>query len=631
MEWNTWSAPSGPGLGPEAQCSTPTRAAVPSALAPAWESEVSFVARDHDFPRVVCPVQAVRREPALRRRHNGFVAQPRTLNSDEVPLEPGWAHLANGCWEHARGHFQRAIAAKETAEGYEGLSWAAWWLDDADGVFAARDRAYRLYKAAGNAAGAARMATWLACDELDFRGAFPVASGWLGIARRLLDGLQPGAEHGWLAFFEGYMAGAGGDSDRAIERAVEAAALGRRLGVPDLEMLGLALEGATLVAAAEVDQGMRRLDEATATALGAEAAIPIAGAWAFCFLVTACAAVRDYERASEWCDRIAEFADRYGSRYMLAFCRAEYGVVHLWRGNWGEAEMVLEASLDDFAVSRPAMTGGSLRALAELRRRQGRFDDAARLIDRAGPSPATQLIQARMALDLGDPLRATELVERALRQLPARRRLDRAVALEVLVCAGVARCALEEAGAALASLRETTRDLGTRALQASASLAEGLVAAARGEHGRAKTLFEDAVDGYAQAGGRYDAARARIELATSLLALNRPGAAHLEAAEAHVALRELGATPEAARARRVVEASSPDQLAAPSVLTPREREVLSVVAVGLTNREIAERLVVSEHTVHRHMTNILRKLELPSRTAAAAYAIRQGFVEPPVG
>ena len=89
--------------------------------------------------------------------------------------------------------------------------------------------------------------------------------------------------------------------------------------MPDLEMLGLALEGATLVACAQVEAGMRCLDEATVTALQGEATVPISGAWACCFLVTACTAVRDYERAFEWCDRIAEFAERYGSRYMLAF------------------------------------------------------------------------------------------------------------------------------------------------------------------------------------------------------------------------------------------------------------------------------------------------------------------------
>ena len=336
---------------------------------------------------------------------------------------------------------------KETAEAHEGLSWAAWWLDDADVVFAARDRAYRLYKQRGDRPAAARMATWLACDELDFHGAFAVASGWLGRARRLLGELEPGPEHGWLAFFEGYIASGAGDSDRAIELAVEAAAIGRRLEVPDLEMLGLALEGATLVACAHVDEGMRRLDEATAAALEGEAEVAIAGAWACCFLVTACSAVRDYERASEWCDRIAEFAERYGSRYMLAFCRAEYGGVHLWRGSWRAAEEVLEASVEDFSRSRPAMVGGPLAALAELRRRQGRSEEALSLLRQAGASPSSQLCQARLALERGQTLRAVELVERVLRQLPEHRHLDRAPALELLVCARVARGELDEAHA----------------------------------------------------------------------------------------------------------------------------------------------------------------------------------------
>ena len=141
----------------------------------------------------------------------------------------------------------------------------------------------------------------------------------------------------------------------ARERAADAADLGRRLGVADLEMLGLALEGATLVACARVEEGMRLLDEATATALEGEAQIPISSAWTCCFLVTACTAVLDFDRASTWCDRIAAFAERYGSRYMLGFCGAEYGAVHLWRGRWDEAERMLEASLRDFSRSRPAL------------------------------------------------------------------------------------------------------------------------------------------------------------------------------------------------------------------------------------------------------------------------------------
>ena len=424
------------------------------------------------------------------------------------------------------------------------------------------------------------------------------------------------------------MAHAGEKTAKAAEFGRRSAELGRRFDVPDLEMLGLALEGATLVARAQVEEGMRCLDEATVTALQGEATVPISGAWACCFLVTACTAVRDYERAFEWCDRIAEFAERYGSRYMLAFCRAEYGAVHLWRGRWKEAEAMLEASLDDFARSRPAMVGGPLVGLAELRRRQGRWEEAAPLLDRAGPSSTAQLCRARLTLDRGDAARAAELAERCLRQVPADRELDRAAGLELFARARTARGELEEARAALEALREIERAVGTPALRASVDFVEGLVAAAGGDHDRARHLFEDATDRFERSGGPFEAAQARIELATTLVALGRTDVAEQEAASALDQLLELGAEVEAERARRLqVRAVGRDEAGAPLGLTPREREVLRLIAEGLTNRQIAERLVVSEHTVHRHVTNMLRKLDLPSRTAAAALAARLGMLD----
>ena len=87
--------------------------------------------------------------------------------------------------------FRSAVAANATAEALEGLSWAAWWLDDADTVFDARRRAYLRYKKDGAPAAAARVATWLACDQLDFRGAVSVATGWLLRAHRLLEPVEP--------------------------------------------------------------------------------------------------------------------------------------------------------------------------------------------------------------------------------------------------------------------------------------------------------------------------------------------------------------------------------------------------------------------------------------------------------
>lgn len=544
------------------------------------------------------------------------------------PLSLGWDQLAGGEWEAARVSFTDALAGEETPEGLEGLSWAAWWLDDAAAVFAARERAYLLYRRRREATNAARMATWLAADQLDFRGAVAVARGWLQRARRLLDAVEPGPEHGWLAFHEGYMAYISGDTAEATEQAARAAQVGQRFDVPDLEMLGLALQGAVLVACAEIDEGMRHLDEATVTAMAGEATIPISGAWVCCFLVGSCAAVLDFERAFEWCDRIADFAEDYGSRFMLAFCRAEFGAVYLWRGEWTDAEDMLEASVEDFSRSRPAMVAGPLVALAELRRRQARAEEAELLLDRAGPSRLGQLCRARLALDQGQAGRAVELVERLLRQEPAERKLDLVPALELLVRARVARGDLEEARAALCSLREVERLVGTEPLRASRELAEGLIEAAGGDHESARTVLEDAVDRFQRVGAPFEAAQARIELALSLLALGRTDPAEREARAARDRLIELGAEAEAERARRLLDGAMGAGTRRRSAgITPREREVLGLIAEGLTNREIAGRLVVSEHTVHRHVTNVLRKLDLPSRTAAAAHAIRSGMLD----
>jgi LuxR family maltose regulon positive regulatory protein len=543
-------------------------------------------------------------------------------------VSKGWTALSGGSWQEARAIFEHVLEAGESAEALEGLSWAAWWLDDAETVFEARERAYRRYSKDRDRASAARMATWLAADHLDFHGALAVARGWLRRAGRMLEPLEPGPDHGWLAFHEGHIAGMCGDTVTAGERGVRAAQLGRRFDVPDLEMLGLALQGASLVASAQVEEGMRCLDEATATALAGEATIPISSAWTCCFLVGACTAVLDYERAFQWCDRIAEFAERYGSRYMLAFCRAEYGAVHLWRGRWSDAETLLEASIEDFSRSRPAWAEGPLVTLAELRRRQGRPAEVLRLLDQAGASAASQLGRARLALDRGETLRAVELAHRVLRQLPNEHKLDRAPTLELLVRARVARGELEEAASALASLRETDRLVGTAPLRACTDLAEGILAAAGGDHERARPLLEDALDCFQRSGAPFEASQVRIELATSLAALGRTDEAEREAVTARDRLVELGANAEADRARLLLHGPirGDGDGARLAKVTPREHEVLKQLAKGLTNRQIAERLVVSEHTVHRHVTNILRKLDLPSRTAAAAYAARSGLL-----
>ena len=143
----------------------------------------------------------------------------------------GWTALSRGSWKEARAIFEQEPEAGESAEALEGLSWAAWWLDDADTVFEARERAYRLYSKGRDPASAARMATWLAADHLDFHGAVAVASGWLRRAGSMLEPLEPGPDHGWLAFHEGHIAGMCSDTVKAGELGARTAQLGLRFEV----------------------------------------------------------------------------------------------------------------------------------------------------------------------------------------------------------------------------------------------------------------------------------------------------------------------------------------------------------------------------------------------------------------
>ncbi len=538
--------------------------------------------------------------------------------------EAGWPALADGRWEDARDAFVAELKGEETPEAHEGLSWAAWWLDDADTVFSARKRAFQLYLERGAAASAGRLATWLAADHLDFRAASAVAGGWLRRARRLLEPLADQPDHGWLAFHEGYIAYMRGDVNRSMDQAVRAAEIGRRFAVPDLEMLGLALQGAVLVSRARIDEGMGCLDEAAAAALTREPTIPISRAWACCFLISACEATRDYARVFEWCDEIAAFSRRYRSRYMLGFCRAYYGAVFMWRGRWKDAEAELQAAREEYSRSRPAFVPGVLQQLAELRRRQGDWAECERLLDQAGGGV---LCRIRLALDRGDHRRALELAQRVLRQ-NLESPLERAAPLELLIRAHAGTGSLGDAAAALAELEGLTRLVGTEALSAATELAGGILAAVEGQHERARQLLEDAAERFERIGAPFDGALARMELATTLFALGRSDAAERVLQLCLTSFVELGAEAELRRARRLLDRQL-GKAAAPTALsevTPREREVLRLIAEGLTNRQIAARLSVSEHTVHRHVTNILRKLELPSRAAAAAHAIRFDLV-----
>jgi tetratricopeptide (TPR) repeat protein len=299
------------------------------------------------------------------------------------PLATGRAALDHGAWEAALAAFEAAVAQAETPEALEGLGGALYWLDPTEEALEHRERAFRLYRERGDARAAARIACGLPLDSLDLRGEAP-AQGWLERARKLLDGLPPGAEHGWLALWEGHFALLF-RGDLAAGRAGSRAALeiARRLSLFDLEMLAQALEGLVQVADGDVHDGMRRLDEATTAALGGEMTDLDAVGATCCFLVHACERVRDYDRAAQWGERVERFSERWGIAPALAVCRAQYAAMLVGRGEWPRAEEELEKAAARLSRSRPRLLGEAVEQLAELRRRQGRFEEAEALFARA--------------------------------------------------------------------------------------------------------------------------------------------------------------------------------------------------------------------------------------------------------
>jgi DNA-binding NarL/FixJ family response regulator len=538
------------------------------------------------------------------------MAQPRP----DEPVAAGGEALARAAWAEARERFEAALAERDSTEALLGLGIAARALFDASTTLQAHERGYRLAREAGEDRDAARFAVELALDCLTFRGPAE-AGGWLERAGRLLEGLPPGFEQGMLAYLRARHA-LTVEHDPAAARsfAAEGAALARAAGAVEGELVCRALEGLGLVAEGRVGEGMPLLDEAAAAAVAGEVGDPQLVEVICCHVIDACQRVRDFDRAGEWCRRVEGIADRFGDREMFATCRTLYGEVLLWQGAWPEAERTLTAVCRQLARA-PLKAGDGLVRLAELRRRQGRLEEAEALLAQCAEHPLAPLVRGALALDRGRPATAVAEVERYLRRTGVDDRFARAPALEVLVRARLRAGDRAAAEAAAGELEQIAATVGTKPLRAAALLARGRVQAAEDPE-QACAALEDAADLYGASGVRYEAALARQELASLLGLLGRDDAAGAERA-ARLELAQLGLALSAAVPAR----GRPG-------LTARERDVLRLLAQGRSNDEIAAELVVSVRTVESHVANLYTKIGVAGRSAraaATAYALANGL------
>jgi LuxR family maltose regulon positive regulatory protein len=531
-------------------------------------------------------------------------------------LEAGQAALQRGAWQEARAQFEAALAEEQTPPAFLGLGIAAAAQLDAATTLEAHELGYRLARSLGDDRSAARLALELAVDCMYFRGPAE-AGGWLERASHLLEHVPLGQEHGMLTYLRATSA-LNGMHDPATARALtaEGLAIAREIGYLPGEMLFLALDGLALVAAGEVEQGMRHLDEATTAAIAGEVEDARFVELICCHLIDACKRVRDFDRAGEWCRRVEEIATRLDDAVIFTMCRNYYGEVLVWRGAWDEAELALAgASRDLTNAGRDA--SDSLVRLAELRRRQRRFEEAEALLAEAEGHPLASIVAAGLAIDRGDTRRGAEEAERYLRRVGKDDRLMRVPALELLVPARLTLGRTREAQRAADELAAIAESVGTAPLRAAALLARGRIEAdARSE--LALATLADAADLFRENGVRAEAAVARLELATALRAFGREEEAHRAEATATAELVELGvALPKRPEARRKPEA-----------LTRREREVLRLLAQGRSNDDIATELVLSVRTVESHVASIYSKIDVSGRTAraaATAYALANGL------
>ncbi len=464
----------------------------------------------------------------------------------------------------------------------------------------------------------AELARWLAFLYASVHGNVAAANGWMARAESVLEGVEECAAHGWLILDRAPWTS---DASEREQFAAEAIEIARRYGDRDLEFDAMALLGDAYVASGRVAEGMTLLDQVMAAVTAGEIAGVGAIGEIYCRFLSACERTTDVNRAEQWLETATRF-EAWGD-FVPPTCRTHYGGILIALGRWDEAERELLAAVRLFETGYRAERLFPLLRLAELRVRQGRFEEAERLLEEIDWHTRAKGSLARIALARGDLALAEELVRLCLESTPLSDP-NCPPLFGLLVEVQLARGDLVTADETLEQLAELASGSEGDRTRAVAIITKGKVRATRGDE-QARADFQTALELFAGLGLTFEAAQARVALAR-VLASHAPAAAAVEAHHALDTFERLGAACDADAAASLLR-----ELGAPGrtfpkgygALTKRETEVLSLLAEGCSNAEIGERLYISRRTAEHHVARILSKLGLRNRAEAAAYALRQ--------
>jgi DNA-binding CsgD family transcriptional regulator len=543
--------------------------------------------------------------------------------SVEAPADPlarGEEALGSGDWEGARSAFEEALAQDPSARAEDGLGRALWWLQDTDGAITHVERAYVAHREAGDVRRAASDALWLSREFGAAYGNTAVSSGWIARAERLLQDAGDVPEQGWLALSRAERSNA---PDEMAMHAAAALEMARRLHDADLEAAALVRVGYAEVALGRVEIGMTRVDESLAAATGGEVRGLETIGDVICVGIAACELATDWQRIEQWGQAVEGWITSHNHVAVLGFCYACCAEMFIASGEWEMADGMLAEGLGAMqAANLHARCVHPAAKLAELRVMQGRIEEAVQLLSGFEELPESTHALASLHLANGETAMAAAVLHRRLNAIGGDNVLS-APFLALLVDVQLAQGDIEGAGVTASRLEGVSAGSSLPRIAAQARFARGRVSVSAGDPG-ATELLGGAISAFADQHLPLDAARARFELGRALEGSQR----EVAVGEARTALAEferLGAPREADAAAAFLRGLGVAGRTGPKglgLLSRREREVLGLLGEGLTNSEIAARLFISTKTAGNHVSSVLAKLNLRSRTEAAAYAVR---------
>ena len=484
------------------------------------------------------------------------------------------------------------------------------------------ERAHDAYLQRGELLRAFRCAFWCGMILMT-RGEVGPGSAWIGRAQRLCEG-QPddSVERGYLLMPLVFKHEAAGEFEAAAAAAGQAAAMAERFGEADGFALASYAKGHMLIKSGRVPEGLAALDESMLAATRSDLS-PMTTGIVYCGVILACQEVFEARRAQEWTAVLTEWCR--GQPDVVAFtgrCLVHRAEILQLGGAWPDALQEARRARQRFIeAENVGRVGLAFYREAELQRLLGDFaaaEEAYREASRHGWDPQPGLAQLRLAQGRVDAALAS--IQRVVAETtePLKRAGLLPASVEIMLAAGDTDAAV----LACRELEELAERFESAMLGAMVAHARGAVEIARGDPRAALASLRHALEIWHELEAPYEVARTRELIGLACRALGDDEAASLELDAARATFERLKATPDAARMAALTAPAG----ASPHGLTARELEVLRLVAAGRSNREIAAQLVISEHTVARHLQNIFAKLDVTSRTAAASFAFEHQLV-----